>query len=1025
MNTFMHSWVRRTYLALTASILLLVTGTVSSRTMPSLPVSGQAADLAAVQHKLGGMDIPFEPNQGQYDAQVAYVARTFAGALFITRDGRIVHSLPAPQQAKGSSENPPPASPAPGWVLTETLEGAAPLEPTAGLSASTRVSRIVGNQPAAWSHNVPTYQGVELGHAWPGVSVQLAARGSNVEKLFTVAPGAKADAIAVRIDGAQALRLGREGQLIAMTGNGEIAFTAPIAFQEKHGQRVNIPVRYELLGDKRYGFVLGDYDPTQSVVIDPLMQSTYLGGGALDRLFAMAVDSAGNILVAGYSASTNFPGTIGGAQPAIAGPQSGFVVRLSADLTRLVQATYLGGNGSDEISAMVLDGSDQVLVAGKSSSTNFPGTTGSAQQANAGGTDGFVARLSSDLTMLMHATYLGGSGTDGVNAMALDRAGRVLVAGETSSVNMPSTAGAAQPVSAGSTDGFAAVLSADLGTLVQTTYLGGGDFDQINALVVDSTGKVLVAGITRSTDLPGTAGSAQPAKGGGSQDGFLALLSGDLDSLVRTTYLGGSANDGAYAMALDSAGRVLVVGDTTSANFPGTAGGAQQAMYGSGNAFAALLSTDLNTLVQATYLGNTAVFCTEQARSVLVDDTGQILVAGVTCSPNFPSTAGGAQPLIGGVADGYVTRLSGNLRTIVQSTYVGGSATEYVYAMSLDSVGRVLVGGQTTSSNFPSTGGSVQPTLNGNYDTFVSMLSADLRSVSSQTINFPLQAPQHFSAGGTFAISPLATATSNLLVGYASRTPSVCTVSGTTVTIVAAGTCTVAANQPGNAGFTPATEVTQDITIMSLGDQVIDFPAQLDQSYLPGGSFSISPEATASSGLPVTYASTTPAVCTISGSIVSFVSTGTCIITADQAGDSMFNPAPQVSQSITIVAAILNDQTINFPMQGNQVYKANGSFSINPEATASSGLPVSYSSQTPAVCSVSGKIITMVALGNCNIAADQAGNASFSPAPQMVQSIAIQQATAAKAVPTLSQGMLVIMALLLICAAGVQRSRQL
>ena len=787
---------------------------------PSPQLKGQ------VQAALGSLSVPFEANSGQWDPQVAFKAQTFAGQVFVTHGGSIVYSLPGPVQDKATDKDKTQAktpaqapSRAHGWSLVETLVGAKPLAPSGSQAAPTHISRFHGNS----SYQAATYHSVNLGQAWPGVAVELSARGNNVEKLFHVAPGANPGRIQVQLQGAKALRLGELGQLIASTGHGDVAYTAPVAYQTINDQRVDVPVRYVLGKGKQhsYQFALGEYDRSAPLVIDPLIQSTYLGGSGEEQAYAMALASNGDVLVAGWTASTNFPGTGGGAHAAHAADNDGydvFVTRLSGDLKALVQSTYLGGGGNERANALAVASNGDVLVAGVTGSLNFPGTSSGAQATFGGDEDAFVARLSGDLKTLVQSTYLGGNGDDYVNALTVASNGDVLVAGWTASTNFPGTGGGAQAAhgaDSGGYDAFVTRLSGDLKTQVQSTYLGGsGGADGANAIALASNGDVLVAGNTSSTDFPGTSGGAQAALAGGALGAgvFVTRLSGDLKTLVQSTHLGGGY-DLAYAITLASNGDVLVAGQTNSTNFPGTSGGAQAAMGSSLDAFVARLSGDLKTLVQSTYLGGSGL---DQATALALASNGDVLVAGWTEGYGFPGTSGGAQATFGGGSgNAFVSRLSGDLKTLVQSTYLGGSSYDQAYAMAVASNGDVLVAGMATSTDFPGTSGGVQAVIGDDIygDAFVSRLSGDLKAISPQTITFGAQPGQTYTSGGSFALNPLATASSGLPVSYSSTTPSVCTISGTTVTMVSVGTCTIQATQAGNASWQAATPVSQSVTL--------------------------------------------------------------------------------------------------------------------------------------------------------------------------------------------------------------------
>jgi hypothetical protein len=615
-------------------------------------------------------------------------------------------------------------------VLTETLVGAHPV-PRSGPAALARVSRFVGNDPAAWKHDEPTFARVSLGDAWPGISVDLAARGAGVEKIFTVAPGADATRIAVRVRGATRLAHDRDGTLVAHTGAGPLRFSAPVAWQNIGDTRHTVAVAYRVAGD-RYGFVLGAHDRAHPIVIDPLLQSSYAGGIGSDVAYAVAVAANGNVYVAGTTASTNFPGTVAGAQTVAGGGGDAFVARFDRGLTTLLQATYLGGNGADAAQALALDAQGAVYVAGSTNAFNFPGTASGAQASAGGGGDAFVAKLDAGLTRLTRATYLGGNGFDQAWALAIGAAGQVFVAGSTASLGFPGTAGGAQPARSGPGDAFVGRLNSDLTALTRATYVGGTGSEVAYALALAPGGDVYVAGNTGSNNFPATAGGAQPLPGGGG-DAFIARLDDGLTRFRQATFLGGVGGDLAYALAVDGSGRVFVAGDTASSNFPRTTGGAQPAKNGGSDAFVARLSAELTALAQATYLGGVG---DDLATALVLDGTGAVLVAGYTRSTDFPGTANGAQSVAAGNGDAFVARADPELATLQQATYVGGSGPDQAFAVALDLRGGVLLAGGTASGNFPRTAGAAQPAAGGGGDAFVARMTASLRLVDSPAIEY-------------------------------------------------------------------------------------------------------------------------------------------------------------------------------------------------------------------------------------------------------------------------------------------------
>src|SRR5262249_15996171 len=302
-----------------------------------------------------------------------------------------------------------------------------------------------------------------------------------------------------------------------------------------------------------------------------LVYSTFLGGSSSDQSFAIALDPVtGDALLTGWTSSTNFPtvNPLQGTNPVII---DAFVARLSADGSDLRFSTYLGGSGNDYGSGIAVDPTTgNALVTGYTASTNFP-TANPLQASHGGGVwDVFVARLSADGSALVYSTYLGGSVSDYGSGIAVEpTTGDVLITGLTSSTNFPTVNPLQASHGGGVWDVFGARLSADGSALLYSTYLGGGGSDQGNGIAVDpTTGDVLIAGSTASTNFP-TVNPLQPNYGGGLVDAFVARLSANGSILVFSTYLGGSSGELAAEIAVDpTTGDVLLTGGTLSTHFP-------------------------------------------------------------------------------------------------------------------------------------------------------------------------------------------------------------------------------------------------------------------------------------------------------------------------------------------------------------------------------------------------------------------------------------------------------------------------
>jgi hypothetical protein len=294
-----------------------------------------------------------------------------------------------------------------------------------------------------------------------------------------------------------------------------------------------------------------------------LVYATYLGGSGGEVGNAIGFDPAGDAYVGGTTLSTDFP-VKNAAQATLGGMTDGFVAVLAPDGSSLEYATYLGGATSDALLGLAVDKGGNVYACGVTNG-GFPTTTGSLQKNFGGNQDGWIVKLAS-IGQVTYATYLGGAGFDSVRAIAIDATFRVYVTGQTDSAAFP-TLGAPQNKLGGGIDAFVTVLAPDGASLVYSTYLGGAGDDTGSGIAVDDAGRAYVAGATTGS-FPVTAGAVQTTYGGGSFDMFAARVAAAGIAVDYATYLGGSGNDQAAGIALDSANHAFVAGSTDSADFP-------------------------------------------------------------------------------------------------------------------------------------------------------------------------------------------------------------------------------------------------------------------------------------------------------------------------------------------------------------------------------------------------------------------------------------------------------------------------
>ena len=319
---------------------------------------------------LAGLERGWVENAGQWDERAAFSAPGYFGTTWVTKEGELRHvaskreDCEKPTSEAGEPEVPfqrfEKPCPVQSWVLAERWVGGKVKGIRGEEELETKVSYFLGNDPAKHRSGLASYRYLSLGEVWPGVEIKLQASQKTVEKLFFVRPGANLGKVRVELEGAQNLRLSQEGELVLETGLGELKLSKPVAWQERDGQKLPVHASYRVFGKSRYGFAVQGADPRLPLVIDPILQSTYLGGSGDDKAFALAIAGSGVVYVAGWTNSTDFPNTSGGAQASNGGNYDAFVARLNATLTSNPQSTYLGGSGSDGALALAIAGSGDV-----------------------------------------------------------------------------------------------------------------------------------------------------------------------------------------------------------------------------------------------------------------------------------------------------------------------------------------------------------------------------------------------------------------------------------------------------------------------------------------------------------------------------------------------------------------------------------------------------------------------------------------------------------------------------------------
>lgn len=464
------------------------------------------------------------------------------------------------------------------------------------------------------------------------------------------------------------------------------------------------------------GGIAADAADTSAAALE-LSWSTYLGGTDLDTAFGVAVDDGGNAYIVGMTLSSDFP-TVSPIPSPPPPPAKAFLVKVAPD-GRVLFSTFLGGSASTWATAVALGPDGTIYVAGLTGASGFPLVDPLPEALRGKGGEAFLLRISADGSRVLFATTFGGSGSDFAEAIAVDAAGAVYLAGGTNSADLPTVNPFQATFTGGLTDGFVAKILPGSSTLAWSTYLGGHEFERLNDIVADESGGAIVAGLTDSPDFP-TRSARQPSLRG-TRDGFITAFGASGNVLV-STYLGGSNEDVINGIARDAAGLLYVSGTTTSHDVPTTPGAFQRDPRG---IFVTKLTQDLATLIWSTYLGGTGADAAEDHLDI--DAAGNVYLTGLTQSTDFPlqnPVDTECAPAFGTFCAGeaFLTKLSADGSSLLFSTYLGGSldpigdgstALDLGQAIDVSPSGDVVIAGEAFSLDFPTTDNAFQPTYPG------------------------------------------------------------------------------------------------------------------------------------------------------------------------------------------------------------------------------------------------------------------------------------------------------------------------
>ncbi|HUM46155.1 MAG TPA: PKD domain-containing protein [Chitinophagales bacterium] len=651
----------------------------------------------------------FIENKKQWDEKILYNAKVWGGDLFLEKNA-LTYYLFNPEDLKKVHHQHDTSS----FILhahafKEVFVNANENVQTTAVSPSLYFfNYFLGNDPSRWATEVKDYAQVSYDELYKGIDMNVYAYGPNLKYDLIVEPNADAGQVQIQYVGADKLSL-QNGNLIIATSIGSFTEQKPYAYQVIDGMKSEVSCKFQLKGNNVTFSIDKNYNRLLPLIIDPtLIFSTYTGSTADNFGFTATYDASGAMYLGGLVHGAGYPVSTGAIQINYGGGQDIFNQQYACDMSitkisgagnAMIWSTYLGGSHNETPHSLFVDGSGNLLIYGRTFSNNFPTVAGSYDVGSNGSADLVVCKINAAGNALVASTYIGGSSADGVNynvsepvqgqlkvnygddargEIIADDNNNVYVATCTESANFPVTASAFQTSFGGGQDGCVFKLSADLSTLLWSSFIGGSDDDACYSLDVFNN-EVYASGGTMSSNFPATPGALHSTYLGGESDGFVAHISSDGATLLQSSFIGTPEADQVYFIKLDATSNAYFVGQTHG-SYPVTGG-----VYSNANSgqFIHKLDPALATTIYSTVFGNGNGAPNISPTAFLVDTCENIYVSGwggaVTVDwpqftmnmLNMPLTGNALQSTTDG-NDFYLAVFKKNMTQLMYATYFGG-----------------------------------------------------------------------------------------------------------------------------------------------------------------------------------------------------------------------------------------------------------------------------------------------------------------------------------------------------------------
>ncbi len=664
----------------------------------------------------------FETNNGQAPSEVKFIARSSRYIIYFEND-KIKFFLPDKSNGGRNRE----------VVIKLNNSSVYKIE---GLEASAKINNyFLGNHHDRWSSNNLSFKKIKYVNLYKNIDVIFYFTENNLEFDFEIAPGGSYQNIKLGIEGHDLLRISENGSVVIKFNNEAIKLSDPIIFQTENFSKIKIEGGYKIDGSN-IGFKINKFDPSLRLTIDPIVSfSTFYCGSGTDIITKMFIDNDGFIYITGETNSPNFPVTNAIQQIRGGGWSDCFIAKLNKNATEIIFSTFFGGSNTESAYDIKVDNSGFIYIVGNTSSTDFP-VKNAFQKENAGGIMGdvFILKLSPSGDEIIFSTYFGGSDSEQAEGIVLDKNENIIIAGGTSSKNLPIKNAFQSTIGGGyfPRDAFVSKFTKNCTALIFSTYLGGSSTsgDQARDIAIDNNDNIYITGYTTASDFP-VVNAYQSEFAGGFFNGDAFISKFNPNGVpIFSTFFGGTNEDEGKSIVVDENQNIYLTGTTHSADFP-----IKNEIWGrtglfDADVFISKFKASGNELFFSTYLGGSD---TDEGMDLTFDKEKNIYVTGYTGSPNFVSI-NGAFPYNAGSyppykEDAFITKIKNDGSEFEFSSFFGGSRDDIGNSIALDNSGNMYLAGYTKSRNdFPiknalysSPGGSITDSLP---DAFITKFTA-------------------------------------------------------------------------------------------------------------------------------------------------------------------------------------------------------------------------------------------------------------------------------------------------------------